>query len=499
MHEEQEIVGNDNKKELYMATEDNFIVAIDLGSSMVTGIAGCKEPDGAIKILAFVQEPSDSFIRRGRVQNVDKLTQCIRNLKKDLEKRLDKSISQVYVGIGGMGMHTVGNSLTKNFPEKVVITQNMVDEMLDINLKSCGGEREILDVVPQEYKVGTQFQLDPVGVLTDRVEGRYLNVVASPDMRQQIENCFRSAGVAIADMPITVQELAETVLSESEKRSGCVFVDMGAETTSVAVYKNNILRHLAVIPLGGANINRDIMSLQIDEEEAESLKLTYGSARCDCGEEEHAPIVLRDGRNIKYEEFCLLVEARMEEIILNISHQIALSKYDKNQLIGGIIITGGTANIKDIEKAITAHTKFEKLRFVKNLRMTLRTKIADFNKNGSCNAAIALVEQGTQNCCGGSLDSPNNALFPTAEELKKQQEAEAAAAAEKEAAEKAAEAEKERLEQEEAERRAREEKRNGWRKKFHSFIDRLTAVVSDEDSFKKSENAEKESENPDEK
>jgi len=474
-----------------MATEDNFIVAIDLGSSKVTGIAGCKEPDGAIKILAFVQEPSDTFIRRGRVQNVDKLTQCIRNLKKDLEKRLDKSVSQVYVGIGGMGMHTVANNVSKNFPEKVVVTQEMVDEMLDLNLKSCAGEREILDVIPQEYKVGTQYQLDPVGVLTDRVEGRYLNVVASPDIRQQIENCFRAAGVAIADMPITVQELADVILSESEKRSGCVFVDMGAETTSVAVYKNNILRHLAVIPLGGANINRDIMSLQIDEEEAESLKLTYGAARSEVTEEEHAPISLRDGRSVKYEEFCHLVEARMEEIILNIDHQIALSKYDKNQLIGGIIITGGASHMRDIEKAISQYTKFDKLRFVKNLRMTLRTKLPDFNRSGSCNAAIALIEKGDLNCCGGSLDAPNNVLFPTPEEIKKQQEAERAAAEAAAAAQREAEAEAERLAQEEAARRAKEERRNSWKRKFRSFMDKMASVVSEEDSFKSSGKSDK--------
>lgn len=474
-----------------MATEDNFIVAIDLGSSKVTGIAGCKEPDGAIKILAFVQEPSDTFVRRGRVQNVDKLTQCVRNLKKDLEKRLDKSISQVYVGIGGMGMHTVANNVSKNFPEKVVVTQEMVDEMLDINLKSCAGEREILDVIPQEYKVGTQFQLDPVGVLTDRVEGRYLNVVASPDIRQQIENCFRAAGVAIADMPITVQELADIILSEAEKRSGCVFVDMGAETTSVAVYKNNILRHLAVIPLGGANINRDIMSLQIDEEEAEALKLAHGAARSGDDDEEHAPISLKDGRSIKHEEFCHLVEARMEEIILNIEHQITLSRYDKNQLIGGIIVTGGASHIRGIEKAISQHTQFDKLRFVKSLRMTLRTKLPDFNRNGSCNAAIALIEKGDQNCCGGSLDAPNNVLFPTPEEIKRRQEAERAAAEAAAAAQREAEAEAERLAQEEAARQAKEERRNGLKRKIRSIFDKLAAVVREEDGFGEREPAEK--------
>lgn len=468
-----------------MATEDNFIVAIDLGSSKVTAIAGRKEPDGAIKVLAFVQEPSDAFIRRGRVQNVDKLTQCIRNVRKELEKRLDRAISQVYVGIGGMGMHTVANSVTKNFPEKVVITQSMIDEMLDINLKSSGGEREILDVVPQEYKVGTQLQTDPVGVLADRVEGSYLNVVASPDIRQQIENCFRSAGVAIADMPITVQELADVILSESEKRSGCVFVDMGADTTSVAVYKNNVLRHLAVIPLGGANINRDITSLQIEDDEAESLKLTYGSAGGEDTVEEKAPIVLRDGRSIKYEEFSHLVEARMEEILLNVAHQIELSRYDKNQLIGGIIVTGGAAGIKNIEKAMIAHTKFEKLRFVKAVRMTLRTKLPDFNKNGSCNAAIALIEKGELNCCGGSIDAPNTNLFPSPEEIKRQQEAEQAAAEAAAAARAAEEAERLRLEEEEKERQAREEKRKRWKNRFSSFFSGLSSIVSEEDGFKK--------------
>ena len=70
--------------------------------------------------------------------------------------------------------------------------------------------------------------------------------------------------------------VANNILTGPEKRSGCVFVDMGSETTSVAVFKNNMLRHLAVIPLGSANINRDIMSLQIEDDEAEELKLKYG-------------------------------------------------------------------------------------------------------------------------------------------------------------------------------------------------------------------------------
>ena len=115
-----------------MATEDKFIVAIELGSSKVTGIAGRKQPDGATQILAFAQEPSTTFIRKGRINNVNKMTQCILNMKEKLEQKMQKSISRVYVGIGGMGMHTVANSVIRHFDSKVEITQDMVDDILGI-------------------------------------------------------------------------------------------------------------------------------------------------------------------------------------------------------------------------------------------------------------------------------------------------------------------------------------------------------------------------------
>ena len=400
-----------------MATEDKFIVAIELGSSKVTGIAGRKQPDGATQILAFAQEPSTTFIRKGRINNVNKMTQCILNMKEKLEQKMQKSISRVYVGIGGMGMHTVANSVIRHFDSKVEITQDMVDDMCDENRNSTSPDRDILESVPHEYRLGTQIQTDPVGILADSIEGHFLNIVANSSVREEIRNCFRTAGVAIADLPITVQALADAMLTEPEKRSGCVFVDMGSETTSVAVYKNNRLRHLAVIPLGGANVNRDIMSLQIEDDEAEELKLKYGAAIADNSGEKHAPIPLRDGRHVDYDDFSGLVEARVEEIILNVKNQIALSKYDKGQLIGGLIITGGASHMKDIDKAFVRNTQFEKIRFVRNIRIPIRSgEYSNFNADGDCNAAIALIDKGEMNCCGGPLGQPGLFEEPAEEE-----------------------------------------------------------------------------------
>lgn len=388
-----------------MATEDKFIVAIELGSSKVTGIAGRKQPDGAIQILAFAQEPSTTFIRKGRINNVNKMTQCLLNIKEKLEQKLQSTISRVYVGIGGMGMHTVANTVVRHFNAKIEVTQEMIDSMCDENRTTTNGEREILESVPQEYRLGTQLQTDPVGILAESIEGHYLNIVASSSIREEIRNCFRNANIQIADLPITMQALADNMLTEPEKRSGCVFVDMGAETTSVAVYKNNLLRHLAVIPLGGANINRDIMSLQIEDDEAEELKLRYGTAVASMEDTDHKNIQLRDGRQVKYEEFSGLVEARIEEIILNIQNQITLSKFDKSQLIGGLIITGGAAQMRDIDKAFARDTHFDKIRFVHNIRIPVRSnEYSEFNRSGQCNAALALVDKGEINCNGGALN-----------------------------------------------------------------------------------------------
>ena len=396
-----------------MADIKEFVVAIDLGSSKVTAIAGRKQPDGAIEVLAFTQEPSQSFIRKGRISNIDKMTQCAKNIKETLETQLKKRITKAYVGIGGMGMHTVTNTIQRTFSEKHIISQDIMEALRVENLQKATPERYILDTVPQEFKVGTQFTNEPVGMLADNLEARYLNIVANSSMSDQIRNCFRAAGIEVAEMPITVLRLADVMLTEPEKRSGCVFVDMGAETTSVSVFKSNMLRHLAVIPLGGANITRDITSLQIEEDEAETLKLKWGAAFTNGGDN-NPPIVTSDGREFPYTEFSGLIEARVEEIVLNIKKQIELTNYEKNQLVAGIIITGGASMLKNMESVVAKLVGIEKLRVVKNTRFSIRgpkNLNVDPVREGDYAAALALIEQAEQNCCGGELNEETPQLF----------------------------------------------------------------------------------------
>jgi cell division protein FtsA len=187
-------------------------------------------------------------------------------------------------------------------------------------------------------------------------------------------------------------------LTDSEKRSGCVLVDFGADTTTVSVYKNNILRHLAVIPLGGNNITRDICSQQIEEEDAEALKRRFAQAYTEPKEndDENKRYTL-DGRcsinAILLEE---IVEARLNEILDNVTNQIILSGYD-GKLLAGAVITGGGINLINMEEAFVKRTKIEKLRVAKDTHISL--KGIEIKKDGTYNTLIALLAAGKENCC----------------------------------------------------------------------------------------------------
>ena len=229
-----------------------FIVAIELGSSKMTGIAGQKNLDGSINVLAVVKEDSSSFIRKGVVYNIDKTAQCLTSIVKKLENQLKTEVLQVYVGVGGQSIRSVKNVIAKDLPVETIITQDMVIELMDANRSMVYQDQEILDAAAQEYKVGSQFQLDPVGIQANRLEGNFLNILERKAFYKNLNKCFETAGISVAEMYLAPLALADSVLTEAEKRSGCALVDMGADTTTVSVYSKNILRHLAVIPLGSS-------------------------------------------------------------------------------------------------------------------------------------------------------------------------------------------------------------------------------------------------------
>lgn len=391
-----------------MANE--FIVAIELGSSKIRGIAGRKNLDGSINILAVVTEDSTQCIRKGVVYNIAKTGQCITNIINKLKAQLKREITQVYVGVGGQSIRSVRNVIVKEYPEETMITSEIINELMDANRSMSYPEQEILDAVVQEYKVDKQYQIDPVGIKAVRLEGNFLNILWRKQFYDDLNTCFVKAGIAIAEFDLAPIALADSVLTDAEKRGGCVLVDLGADTTTVSVYYKNILRHLAVIPLGGNNITRDIASLQMEEGDAEKMKLQYASAYTDNSAIDGSLSYPIDGdRNVESRKFIEIVEARLDEIIENVWYQVPSDYSDK--LLGGIILTGGGSNMPNIKEAFQNHTHVEKIRIAKFVTPTITSNNKLINAHdGSMNTVLGLLVKGDQNCAGGDLNS-NGDLF----------------------------------------------------------------------------------------
>ncbi len=449
-----------------------FIVAIELGSSKITGIAGRKNLDGSITVLSVVTEDSTQSIRKGVIYNLDKTVQTLSNIVKKLETNLKTKIARVYVGVGGQSIRSVRNTTVKELANETIVDQNMVNELMDKNTSMQYPEQQILDATILEYKVDNQYQIDPVGIQCSRLEGNFLNILWRKTFYRNLNKCFDNIRLTIADMYLSPLVLAEAVLTDAERRGGCVLVDLGAETTTVCVYYKNILRHLSVIPLGSNNITKDLASLQMEEKTAEKLKLQYGSAYTETTDINPSTTYnVENGKPIEQAKFVEVVEARMQEIIENAWYQVPAEYADK--LLGGIILTGGGSKMRNIEQAFRIYTNTDKVRTAKTIIPTINSTNALINqKDGSMCTALALLATGYENCAGEEITGDLFAGDPVASPVslkdpglakepgkgRVQTEAEKAAeekrlAEEKAAAEKAAE---EQRQKEEAERLAAE-------------------------------------------
>lgn len=380
-----------------MGADKEIIVALEFGTSAIRGIAGKKKPDGTIQILDIEQERTTDAIQRGVIYNIDKTTQAISRIVEKLNGQLNIHINRAYIGVSGQSLHTASNFISRGLETKVKITPELVDNLMDNNRSTQYTDSQILDVVPQEYVVGNRTVTDPVGIQTDQLEARFLNVVAKNTLLENIHKCMRMANIEIADLFISPLTLADSLLTDNEKRSGCAMVDFGAGTTTVAVYSGNLLRHLVVIPLGGGNITTDIATAhQMEYEEAETLKRKYGVAYVAAESDAPQQLSISNDRTISENDLQNIIGARQEEIIMNVWNQI---EQMSNKLLSGIIVTGGAAQLKDMPEAIKHYTQFSKVKMAKSLITTSDVGAGVTTPQGnSIDTLIALLMHGEMNC-----------------------------------------------------------------------------------------------------
>lgn len=418
--------------------DKEFVVAIELGSSHISGIAGRKK-DGTMQILAYAEEKTDGCVKRGVVYNIEKTYQNVTKIIKKLEGVLKKKIVRAYVGVAGQSVRSYKGIVKRDLLTQSYITSEAIDSIRQESCEIPFSDYEVLENFPQKYVVDSNVVTNPVGVMGTNIEGEFLNVIAKKNLQDNIDTVFANVGVDIVEKLISPLQLAGNLLTDAEKRSGCALVDLGADTTTVVVYKNNIVRYLVTIPLGSNNINKDLATLPIDEVETENVKLMYGDACQDHDQSEDVDpqsYTTSDGRNIDVALIRNVIEARVKEIIDNVNNQLLCSNYSE-QLLAGLVITGGGSNMKNIVTAFTKVTKIEKVRLATKVISSNVVKASSTGKfpldSPRSTVVLSLLLAGTESCGGTSIGREPDIFDVQQEEgarAKLLEEAAAAAAAE---------------------------------------------------------------------
>ncbi|MCF8296879.1 MAG: cell division protein FtsA [Saprospiraceae bacterium] len=331
-----------------------IVVGLDIGTTKIAAIVGRKNEFGKIEILGSGKTESIG-VSRGVVANIDKTVQSIKNAVEEAELKSGVNIDHINVGIAGQHIKSLQHrgSIMRNSLEDE-ISQDDIDRLIDDMHKLVmePGE-EIIHVIPQEYIVDKEQGIkEPIGMAGICLEANFHIIVGQIAAAKNINKCVTKSGMKVEELILEPLASAEAVLSEEEKEAGIALVDIGGGTTDIAIFQDGIIRHTAVIPLGGNIITEDIKEgCTIIKSQAEALKVKFGSALASENRDEEIVSIPglrgRAPKEITLKNLASIIQARMEEIIEYVYYEIKNSGFEK-KLIAGIVLTGGGAQLKHI-------------------------------------------------------------------------------------------------------------------------------------------------------
>ncbi|MDA9886916.1 cell division protein FtsA [Flavobacteriaceae bacterium] len=336
-------------------------VGLDIGTTKIVVMVGQKNEFDKVEILGIGKSKSLG-VHRGVVNNITQTIQSIQQATLEANAKSGLTINEVVVGIAGQHIRSLQHSdyITRENADEVIDEQDIETLINQVyKLVMLPGE-EIIHVLPQEYKVDGQAEIkEPIGMYGGRLEANFHVVVGQVSSIRNIGRCIKSAGLEMGNITLEPIASSDAVLSQEEKEAGVALIDIGGGTTDLAIFKDGIIRHTAVIPFGGNVITEDIKEgCSIIQKQAELLKVKFGSAWP--GENKETEIVSipglrgRDPKEISLKTLSKIINARVIEIIEQAYLEIKNYGHEdqKKKLIAGIVLTGGGSQLKHLKQLV---------------------------------------------------------------------------------------------------------------------------------------------------
>ena len=368
----------------------NYIVAVDLGSSSVRVAVGEKTDGGLMEIACVVSKPVEG-VRAGKIENIELVSQAVCEAFGEVEEQLGIRITEAYAGISGdfvrCARHT--DHVFVYDPQNGV-NQKDVDALFDrMRNVQAPDDETIMERVPQNYAVDDDREVrNPVGSFGKKLSSTFNFILCQRTPMQRLEMALKRLGIRTLGIIPDALATPESVLLPDEKEEGIAVVDVGAGVTDVTVYYRNVVRYVVSIPMGASAINRDIRTLSVPEKHVESLKRKYGSAVAELASDEKLIRVngrtAREAKDILLRNLATVIEARATDIAEFVLQEIRDSGY-ADKLAYGIVLTGGSAALKDLDELFRRVTKMD-------VRVALpETGITEASKERVADPACATV------------------------------------------------------------------------------------------------------------
>ncbi len=339
-----------------MNQEQPIIVGLDIGTTKIAAIAGRKNEYGKLEILGFGRANSNG-VKHGQVLNIDETIKAIRMaLDNCYASNPNLVISEVYVGIAGhhiKSLQTRGDIVRQSTEDE--ITQKEIDQLVADQYKTYipAGD-QIIDVIPQEFAVDNfQNIISPIGYGGVKVGANFHIITGDKNAIKNISRAVEKSGLQTKDLVLQPLASAAAVMGQEDLEAGVAIVDIGGGTTDLAVFYEGILKHTAVIPFGGENITNDIKTgLGVLKTQAEQMKVQFGSALSNEAKG-NAFITIPGLRGMPAKEISVknlanIIQARMSEIMDFVAYHLKQVGLDNKMLNGGIVLTGGGAQLKHL-------------------------------------------------------------------------------------------------------------------------------------------------------
>lgn len=395
---------------------EKMFAVIALGSSYIRGMVASKLPNGRVNPIAYCQRSSKGCIIHGYIHNITDAAAIIGSIVDELNSKLQGLvIDRVYVGLDCQSMRSNLFKTKKDYgTEGIILEAEHIESLREEALKKSYSRQSVLKIASPCYYVDGKRENNPKGVRCHLLEATYQLITVREEVERNLYEVFENKlGLTVEEVLINPLAEAQVSLTREEMAIGCAYINIGGGTTSISLYRDKLLKALHVLPLGGQNVTKDLTNLKLLEQDAEAVKIGYGSVNLEVDKEERITAASANGtgdRVLHKYDVNRYIQARMEEITENI--KALIQEIDPDLMIAYLIFSGGATYLSGYIESLNLDVNGRQAK----VRPDILSESAEEELLKNYQTALGLVVMATNNCVKSDVQDLDVVFNPTVEE-----------------------------------------------------------------------------------